>query len=87
MGYSVKFDKGFYNLPIGSGKAISLRNFCSLVKKKTGSKIKLNYGAIPYRENEVMNSVADLSNITKMGWTPKIPLGKAIDMTLEDWKS
>ena len=57
-----------------------------LVTGHTGSKIKLNFGAIPYRENEVMNSVADLSDIKKLGWTPRISLSKAIDMTLKDWK-
>ena len=86
MKCSTKLDKGFYNLPVGSGEAIPLKFFCSLVKKKTGSKIKLNFGAIPYRENEVMNSVADLSDIKKLGWTPRISLSKAIDMTLKDWK-
>ena len=33
-----------------------------------------------------MNSVADLSDIKKLGWTPRISLSKAIDMTLKDWK-
>jgi len=83
---SEKLEKGFYNLPIGLGKVISLKEFCALVKKKTGSRLKINYGAIPYRRNEIMNSVADISHIKKLGWSPRIPLDEAIEMTLRDWE-
>ena len=38
------------------------------------------------RENKVMNLVADLSDIKKLGWTPRISLSKGINMTLKDWK-
>ncbi len=38
-----------------------------LVTGHTGAKVKLNFRAIPYRENEVMNSIADFSDIKQLG--------------------
>ena len=83
MKCSTKLDKGFYNLPVCSGYAIPL-NFLFFGQEKTISKIKTNFVAIPYRENEVMNSVADLSDINKLRWNPRISLSKAIDMPMKD---
>ena len=32
---------------------------------------KLNFGALSYRDNEVMRSHVDLTEIHKLGWSPK----------------
>jgi nucleoside-diphosphate-sugar epimerase len=54
---------------IGSGVGISIKNFMTLIHRLTASNSKLCFGAIPYRKHEIMNSVADLSNLTKLGWS------------------
>lgn len=49
-----------------SGESISLKNIIDYCKKETNSVSKINYGALPYRENEVMDlrcSVEKLSSI------------------------
>lgn len=53
---------------IGSGQSISIRTFVTLVKRLTGSSTELNFGALPYREGEVMHSVADVEPLKALGW-------------------
>lgn len=40
---------------IGSGKSISLKNIIEICKAELNSKSIINYGALPYRKNEVMD--------------------------------
>ena len=47
---------------------------------------KLNFGAIPYRENEVMKSHVDLSEILKLGWRANICLEDGLRKTIEEEK-
>lgn len=53
---------------IGSGTSISINEFVTLVKRLTNSSTTLNFGALPYREGEVMHSVADIAPLTALGW-------------------
>jgi CDP-paratose synthetase len=60
---------GYHDIPVGSGHAISIRDFVDTVHKLTGSSTMLRYGAIPYRDNEVMLSEADTRKLQALGWT------------------
>jgi nucleoside-diphosphate-sugar epimerase len=42
----------------------------------------LNFGAIPYRENEVMSSKADITEICKLKWKPKYTLEEGLLRTI-----
>jgi nucleoside-diphosphate-sugar epimerase len=65
----------FYKeLEVGSGKALTIRSFVEMVHQITNSKSTLKFGAIPYRSKEVMFSEANLTEIKKIGWVPKIEL-------------
>ncbi len=64
-----KLPRGFNEYDVGSGESISIKEFASMVKEITKSKTKLNFGAIPYREGEVMHSVANTKDLLKLGWT------------------
>lgn len=77
-----KIKKGFSNYHIGTGCSISIKDFILTVHKLTNSKTKLNFGAIPYRENEFMDSKADLSEIFKFGWKPKVSLEEGLIKTI-----
>lgn len=56
----------FHDLEIGSGKSIELREFIEIMKTTLKSTSILDYGAIDYRDDEIMNSYANdsLPNIT-----------------------
>jgi len=62
-------DKALMQFDIGSGRSVSIRDFVESVKRITDSSTRLDFGALPYREGEVMHSVADISGLSAMGWT------------------
>lgn len=79
-----KKEKGFFNYEIGTGKTISIKEMVSLTKSlANNTKTILNFGAIPLRHNEVMESKVDLSNIHSLGWRPKISIKEGLDITLK----
>ena len=68
---------------IGTGKSVKLKNFVKLVKSIAQNKdTKLNFGAIPYRENEIMNSKADITEICKLKWKPRFTLEEGLRRTI-----
>lgn len=78
-----KFKKSFLRYEIGTGKAVKIQKFVALVKNiaKNNNTI-LNFGAIPYRENEIMNSKANITEICKLKWKPKITLEEGLLRTI-----
>ncbi|WP_313626295.1 NAD-dependent epimerase/dehydratase [Kosakonia sp.] len=61
----------FDEVDVGSGESVSLREFAELVRRCTGSKSVLNFGAIESRSNELMYSCADTTRLNAMGWFRK----------------
>jgi nucleoside-diphosphate-sugar epimerase len=60
--------ENFQEYDLGSGKAIKIREFVEIVHKITQSCTKLNFGVLPYRENEIMQSEADITSLMSLGW-------------------
>ena len=54
-----------------------------MMKQKTNSLSELKFGALPYRENEMMHSIIDNNIISKFNWTPKFSIEEGIERTLE----
>lgn len=63
-------DFRFETFELGTGKAIQVRDFVSLVKDLSGSPTELGFGDIAYRPDEIMYSAADTSRLERLGWTP-----------------
>lgn len=62
---------GVFNL--GSGEAKPLKNYVELVRKELQCPLQPNYGAIPYRPDQVMHLEADTSRIQAItGWRPQV---------------
>jgi nucleoside-diphosphate-sugar epimerase len=61
-------DDFFIEIELGSGKSVSIRQFVEMAHQISQSKTKLNFGAIPYREGEVMCSQANIAWLISMGW-------------------
>lgn len=60
-----------------SGHGISIRELAEKAKLKMDSKSNIQFGAIPYRNNEVWNMVGDNSKIKNyLGWSPKDSIWK-----------
>jgi nucleoside-diphosphate-sugar epimerase len=73
----------FKSVPLGTGQGITLRNLTETIKSYfKGSKTQLNFGALPLREGEIMNSVANISFLSELGWKPNFDLNKGLEQTI-----
>jgi len=82
-----KFQKKFTEIDIGLGEAITIKELALLIKNLTDSESKLEFGAIPYRENETMFSQAKPTFLYDLGWQPKLNLKMALTRTIEKLRS
>ena len=81
------FLKDFYEFEIGSSQSLSIREFVELAKKTSGNTVTyLNFGAIPYRENEMMHHKADISKISSLGWKCTITPSEGLRKMFESEK-
>lgn len=76
----------FVELGVGSGEAPTIRQFVELVHRLTASNTKLNFGAYPYREGEVMFSRADVEPLKKLGWCCEHTLEQGLKLVIEGHK-
>jgi len=68
---------------IGTGKEYSLKELAYMIKKLTKSNSSLNFGALPYRENEMFHCCADISKIKKkIKWKPKYTIEEGLKKTV-----
>ena len=81
---AAKFDNGFYNFQVGSTESLMIRDFVTLVKDLTGNKVtSLNFGALPYRQNEVMRIEIDTNPLRQLGWSEKLTTREGLILTIE----
>ncbi|MCV9931283.1 NAD(P)-dependent oxidoreductase [Flavobacterium sp. LS1R47] len=74
----------FTNIPLGSATTISLRSLVELIKKKSNNKLtKLNFGIIPMREGDVMESKVDISFLLGLGWEPIINIEEGLNRIID----
>lgn len=69
-------------IQIGSGTAVSIRNFVELIQTICQSKTKLHFGTLPTRKNSRSTNIADISNLLKLGWMPKYDLVTGLKETI-----
>jgi len=67
---------------VGSSRAASIRECVELVHRLSGSRTALRFGALAYRENEIMHSVADVRPLRALGWGPPMGLEEGMRDTI-----
>lgn len=68
---------------VSTNNLITIKDLIFLMKNLTNSTSYLNFGAIPYRENELMHSETDNSAIKLLGWKPEYSIVEGIKLTIE----
>lgn len=71
---------------LGSGQAISLRYIAQKIHLLCKSKTVLNFGAVPYRSNELMFAQANIIKLKKLGWQPTTSLLDGLKQTIQAQK-
>lgn len=62
----------FKTFEVGFGKSIPVRDFVTEISKLSGSPTYLDFGSIEYRDDEIMNSRADIRELSDLGWNPTV---------------
>ena len=78
-----KIKEQYLDVEVGSGTATTIRDMVILIASLTKTKSRLAFGTLPYRENEIMESRANIEFIEKMGWKPEISLEEGIAKTIK----
>lgn len=78
---------GFNQIDLGTGISTSVKDFVTYAHQITNSKSILNFGSIPYRENELMSSAANTSFMNKISWKYKFGYQDGIEKTIEENKN
>ena len=82
--------KVFNDIEVGTGVLTPVKTFVTLIKstleKLKGSPIEtqLNFGALPYREGEIMEPQVDNSVLCSLGWQPKRSLEENIEQFVKN---
>ena len=83
-----KFKKGFHHFEVGTNNLIKIKELVNTIKTICNNKVTLlNFGKLPYREGEIMESVVDNSGLIKIGWKPKFTLESGLSKTIDYEKS
>jgi len=79
------FDKSFTSFEVSTSENITIKDFVLLVKELTkNTNTKLNFGTIPYRENELMECKTDISALKNLGWSPKTEIKEGLKKTISE---
>lgn len=81
--------KCFSEFEVGTGESIEVRAFVTKLKQVYENmygprNTLLNFGAIPYREGEVMEFMVNNQALLDLGWYPEISLNLGLEETLKD---
>jgi CDP-paratose synthetase len=74
--------KKYAEYELGCGQSIPLREFVKTVHNLTHSRTQLNFGVLPYRDNEIMHSQANIEPLNKLGWFTQWKLQDALTETI-----
>ena len=75
---SDRIEEPYTNFQVANGQLISIKELLLLIRTLTISSSILNFGALPYRENELMKSETNNSALKKLGWLPRINIEHGI---------
>ena len=79
LGNCAELKSGYLDYEIGTGVTITIRDFVELAKQITGNThTQLNFGAIPYRENEAMETLVNTAAVRALGWLPGTSLSEGL---------
>ncbi len=77
----------FNNFEVGSGVKTSIKEMIlTLQKLMHKENVKLNFGAVPYRKNEMLDYTVDISALQALGWKAKVLLQEGLQNIISEEK-
>lgn len=84
----VNFSENYMEFNIGTGQSVSLKDFVNIVEKISGKRANVQWGAMPYRKNEIFDSKADVSIARKLlDWQPRTALEEGLQNIINWYKN
>lgn len=79
----VEHKTGLGIVNLGSGTALSIRSIVEQMRDIANPDLQINFGAVPFRSDQVMHLEADISKLTQAtGWSPRVPLSEGLRITV-----
>lgn len=75
---SCKFLPHYKEFEVGTGVSYTVKFLATTIKEITNSSIIINFGGVPYRDGEIMESEVKSIELKKIGWKPKYTLKEAL---------
>ena len=78
-----KVHSGLKKYEVGTGQKMRLKDFANLAKDlANNTQTQLNFGALPYRSNEVMDTQVNLEALLNLGWAPLVSTKEGLEKTI-----
>lgn len=71
-------EPAFKEFEVGTGNTITVREVAVLINRLCGNRSKLMFGALPYRQGEIMESRARAGSLKQLGWSPAVLLEEGL---------
>lgn len=82
--HSLSSDPCFSEFDVGSGTGTTIRDLVSTLQRVLpNSKATPKFGALPYRPNEMMQAIPNISRLVSLGWQPAVSLENGLHRTVE----
>lgn len=76
-----------HNFEVGSGVKTSIKEMVLLLQKLMHKdKVKLNFGAVPYRKHEMLDYTVDTSALQALGWKAQVMLPEGLQKIITEEK-
>ena len=69
---------------LGTGKGTSVREVAAIMEQIAGKHCNINWGGRPYRDTDIMYSVAPIGQNHNCGWTAKVNLKSGVEQFLKE---
>jgi len=76
-----------HEMEVGLGHSVSVKDFVELAKSLTGSHSVLEFGAVPMRQHEIVDSHANDAPLRNLGWSPQVMLHEGLSRTIASIRS
>ena len=90
--FAFEYVINFYNylsqyeeFQVGTGTSCTIKDLVITIKEITNSSTVLNFGALAYRDGEIMKSELEDFGLKKTGWVPKFNIEEGIKETLKNY--
>lgn len=77
----------YIEFEVGTGMSNPLKSIIEELKKRLHSDIDIRYGEIPLRNDEIMDSKANIQLLNKIGWIAKYDLCSGVEKMLTNIKN